>query len=63
MNDGLIPPRQLVVLNPIVRLSNALLRGSLGPNTQRPSPFRWKTITFSRSKNKIVIGPVNINMD
>ena len=34
LNDGFISPTRLVVPNPVVRLSNALLRGSLGPNTQ-----------------------------
>ena len=44
LNDGFIPPTQLVVLNPIVRRSNALLRGSLGPDTQHLSiPFMWIT--------------------
>ena len=35
LEDGFIPPTRLVVLNPIVRRSIALLRGSLGPNTQQ----------------------------
>ena len=44
LNDGFIPPTQLVILNPIVRHSNALLRGSLGPDTQHLSiPFMWIT--------------------
>ena len=52
LNDDFIPPTGLVVLNPIVRCSNALLRGSVGPNKQHLSiPFMWITHEHQASQD------------
>ena len=52
LNDDFIPPTGLVVLNPIIRRSNALLRGRLGPVKQHLSiPFMWITHEHQTSQD------------